>query len=124
MDGITDEELQQILSSGGSIADVQAQIEQMKQQAAMLKGMTPELNMRGNGRVQRASNPLEVVGNLAGNYMQMKNMDKQGAAAKDIAAQRTTQNNAVLAALLRQRKAQQSPTMPMATNPEDDNLWQ
>jgi hypothetical protein len=101
---MTQQQYAQLLMLGGDNAKLE---EQMKLQLAQAAAMQPgELRTRGNGRVLKAPNPIELLGNLA---QEKTAFDLQGRALK-AANQRTTnqttQNQAILQAIMAQQQAQ------------------
>lgn len=67
---LSDEDLQKIIAMGG-IPEEQAALQKQLEQARLLQG-TPLPEMRGNGRVQTAANPMETIGALIQQYAGMK----------------------------------------------------
>lgn len=121
---MTEEELQALLAGGGDIANMDAEIAKAKAMAELIRNYSPQMHMRGNGRIQTASSPLEAVASLGGAYLQKQQLDKQGAAETGKAAAMTKQNQGVLAALLRQRRPQATggqafPQRPMPGEDEE-----
>lgn len=66
MQDMSDEDLAQIVGMGGN-ADQQEMLKKQLANAQALQGR-PMPEMRGNGRVQTAANPMEFVGNLMQQY--------------------------------------------------------
>jgi hypothetical protein len=77
-------EAAQIAALLGTYGDTQEleSLDQQMAQAEALRMSSPE--MRGNGRVQTAANPLEFIGKGIGDYKLMKKQQETDAAKKPI----------------------------------------
>lgn len=106
MDGISEEELAALLGAGGTIAEEQAKADAALKQATLLRqaGLMPEGRQAGN--VYQAPHVLEALGSVANNYMAGKQEKVAGDAQATARMGQQSQNQAILAAILRARKPQ------------------
>lgn len=109
---MTDQELQALLGAGGTIAEEQEKADAAMKQAMMLRQAGKLPGMRDAGATRHAPHPLEALAALANQYAAGKKekaaSDAQGTARMG----QQSQNQAILAALLRARGPQ--PGLPPA----------
>ena len=106
MDGISEEELAALLGAGGTIAEEQAKADAAMKQATMLRQSGKLPGLRDAGATVRAPHALEALSSVANNYMAGKQEKTAGDAQATARMGQQSQNQAILAAILRARKPQ------------------
>lgn len=105
-EGLTEEQLQQLIELG-TFDDEQQQLSEQMARAAAIRGMVaPE--MRGNGRVMVAANPLEFLSQGIQKYQAGKEMKDIDTRRGEIRTKQKTARQALLDAL---RGRQEMPPM-------------
>lgn len=116
MQDLSDEDLAQLIQLG-VIPEEQAQLLKQQQQAQMLQ-QRPGPEMRSNGRVQTAANPLEFIGAGLQQYAGIRK-EKQALEKLDELRKQQVQGRQLYAdKLLDTPYRRQSMTVPMQTAPD------
>lgn len=102
-DVMSPEDYQLLLQLGGQNQLDEQQIQMMLQQAEQLRAQGAAPEMRGNGRVQVAPNPLEYLGAAANQYAAGQTRKGAMGMQKGVADRTTQQNQMIMQALLRQQ---------------------
>lgn len=122
MDALTMEELQKLMELSGTVGEQEALAEQLRRQSGVLNEMGAAPQLRQAGQVTVGATPMEHLGaglsRLAGAYKE----NEAGQAAGKARGAQDQQNQALMAALLRQNTAAQAaapagPAMPKQPTP-------
>jgi len=114
MDALTMEELQKLMELSGTVGEQEAMAEQLRKQAGMLSEMGATPQMRQAGQVTVGATPMEYLGAGLSRAAGMYKENQAGEAAGKARGAQDQQNQALMAALLRQNAATQAATAPTA----------
>ena len=105
-DVMSPEDYKRLLELGSQNSADEQQIQMMLEQAQQLRQQAGAPEMRGNGRIMVAPNPLEYLGAAANNYSAGQTRQQAMDMQKGMAGRQNEQNQMIMQALLRQRQMQ------------------